>query len=80
MNNLKQEVYNYNTKYKEGFIESEILDLLNKYKIEPDKFNRTLGVHTVMRIDNQFITFHGDVYNTIVACLDNRELNLKEWV
>ena len=79
MENLRQEVFLYKTKHIEGFTESEILDLLTKYKIEPDKFNRTLGVHTAMRIDNQFITFHGDVYNTIVACLENRELNLKEW-
>jgi len=64
---LQDLVYNYKTKYKEGFTDLEIKRLLIQLKIDEESFNKSLGVNTCMIKDNQIITYHSDVFKTFRA-------------
>jgi hypothetical protein len=76
---LKDKVYNYNTKYSAGFIEDEIEKLLEELNINEKKFYKALGVNTCMMIDGKIITYHSDILKGIVCAIDNREQNSLEW-
>jgi len=64
---LQDLVYNYKTKYEEGFTDSEIKSLLIELKIDEESFNQSLGVNTCMIVDNEIITYHSDVFKTFRA-------------
>ena len=73
-------VYNYPTKYPQGFIQSEIDELLKEFPdITLEDYNSKLGVHTAMLINYEIITYHSDVLLGITCCLENREINSLEW-
>lgn len=77
---LKDKVYSYPTKYPEGFIQSEIEELLKEFPtITLEDYNSKLGVHTAMLINYEIITYHSDVLLGITCCLENREINSLEW-
>jgi hypothetical protein len=63
---LQDLVYNYKTKYEEGFTDLEIKSLLIQLKIDEKSFYKLLGVNTCMK-DNQIITYHSDVFKTFRA-------------
>ena len=53
MENIEKKVYDFKTKNKEGFVQSEIDTLLKDYpNINMDKFNSALMGNTCMMIDN----------------------------
>jgi hypothetical protein len=62
---ITERVYNYPTKHKYGFIESEIKDLLKEYPIDIDRFNLSMMGHTCMLIDNETIWYHCDIIKAI---------------
>ncbi len=62
---ITERVYNYPTKYKYGFIKSEIEDLLKEYPIDIDRFNLSMMGHTCMLIDNETIWYHCDIIKAI---------------
>ena len=73
-------VYNYKTKNKEGFVQSEINDLLKSYPdINMDKFNDSLYGITCMRIDNETVIYHCDVEKALNCGIENRSLYINEW-
>lgn len=77
---IMTKVYEYDTKHTQGFIKSEIEELLKLYpEINMDKFNNALGGNTCMRIDNEIITYHCDIYKAVLCGLENRNLSLSEW-
>ena len=76
---LKDVVYNYNTKYKNGFTKTEIDNLLEELNINERRFNKALGVNTCMLIDGEAITYHTDVLKGVVCAIENREQNSLEW-
>lgn len=76
---IYKKIFNYKTKHKEGFIDKEIKRILKYYNIDQKAFNEKLGVHTGLLIDNDFITYHHDVYTALICCIENRELDLMEW-
>jgi len=76
---LEDKVYNYNTKYKAGFIKSEIEQLLEELNINEKRFYKALGVNTCMMLDGNIITYHEDVLKGVVCAIENREQNSLEW-
>jgi hypothetical protein len=76
---LKEKVYNYNTKYSAGFIKSEIEQLLEELNINEKRFYKALGVNTCMLIDGNVITYHCDILKGVVCAIENREQNSLEW-
>ena len=76
---LKEKVYNYNTKYSAGFIKSEIEQLLEELNINEKRFYKALGVNTCMLIDGNVITYHCDILKAVVCAIENREQNSLEW-
>jgi len=77
--NVEDFIYSYPTKNKEGFIASEINDILEKYSIDKDKFYTALGVNTCMLIDGEVVTYHCDVLKGLRCVIENREQNFFEW-
>lgn len=76
---LKEKVYNYNTKYSAGFIKTEIEQLLEELNINEKRFYKALGVNTCMLIDGNVITYHCDILKGVVCAIENREQNSLEW-
>jgi len=59
---VKDIVYNYKTKYKQGFTNDEMLDILKSFPdITQDQLGESLGTRTCITIDNQTITYHSDL-------------------
>lgn len=80
MDKIKQKIDNYNTKYKQGFINTEIEDILKEYpNINMDKFNNALMGISCMVINNETVIFHCDIEKAIRCGIENRNLNFWEW-
>lgn len=78
MENIREKVYNFKTKNKEGFIQSEIDTLLKDYpKINLDKFNNALMGNTCMMIDDEIVMYHCDIEKALRCGVENR--NLRNW-
>lgn len=77
--NLELFIDTYKTKHKEGFTGVEIQAILEKYKIDNDKFYKALGVNTCMIIEGQFITYHCDVEKGLRCVIEDRDQNILEW-
>lgn len=72
--NIKEKVYGFKTKNKEGFTESEIGTLLKDYpNINMDKFKDALMGNTCMIIDDEIITYHCDVLTALRCGIENRK-------
>jgi len=76
---IEKSVYEYKTKYKEGFIRLEIENLLEELNINEKRFNKSLGVNTCMMIDGEIITYHCDILKGIFCAIENRQQNSLEW-
>jgi hypothetical protein len=76
---LNEFIENYPTKHKEGFVGSEINDVLEKYNIDKDKFYTALGINTAMVIGGEWITYHCDVEKGLRCVLEDRDQNYLEW-
>lgn len=60
---MKDIVYNFETKHKEGFVNRELEDLLKLLPgINREKFIKSFICNTCMIIDNEIIHYHEDVY------------------
>ncbi len=80
MKNIKEKVYNFKTKNKEGFIKSEIDTLLEDYPgINIDKFNSALMGNTCMVVDNEIVMYHCDIEKALRCGIENRNLRGWEW-
>lgn len=78
--NIYNIVYNYQTKYKHGFIRSEIQEILDMFpNINKSKFDDALFGITAMIIDNNMIIYHCDIEKALHCGLENRELRSYEW-
>jgi len=77
---LENIVYEYPTKYKEGFLENEEKNLLSKIVgINMDKYYSALQGNTCMLKEEGIISYHCDILNALVCGLENRDLNFLEW-
>lgn len=78
--NIREKVYNFKTKNKEGFVQSEIDTLLKDYpEINMDKFNSALIGLTCIVIHDETITYHSDIDKALRCGVENRDLSNYEW-
>lgn len=77
---LKEKVYSFKTKYKEGFTYNEVEELLLDFpNINKEKFDNALTGITVKLIDGHIIIYCDDVLNALRCGLENRDLYSWEW-
>lgn len=72
---MKDLVYNFPTKNKEGFTNSEIDELLSKFdNLNVSKFQDALRGVTCMVIDNEIVIYHCDILTALYCGLENRDM------
>jgi hypothetical protein len=78
---IYDKVYNYPTKYPEGFIKSEIDDLIKDYPdFDMNKYyDAMMGNTCHMSKDNELIMYHCDVEHGLRCGIEKRALTLDEW-
>ena len=77
---LKNKVYNFPTKHKEGFVQDEIDILLKDYPdINMNKFHNALMGITCMLINDEIVTYHCDIEKALRCGIDNRDLRIWAW-
>ena len=80
MENIREKVYNFKTKNKEGFVKGEIDMLLKDYPdINMNKFNSALRGITCMMVDNETVIYHCDIEKALRCGIENRNLRTWEW-
>jgi len=74
-------VYSYKTKYPQGFIASEIEELLKEYpNIDMKSFDDAMMGNTCMvSPDNEAIIYHCDIEKALLCGIEKRGLYLSEW-
>jgi hypothetical protein len=78
--NITEKVYNYPTKHKEGFVQSEIDALLKDFpNIDMEKFNDALMGNTCIMKDNEIVQYHCDIEKAIICGIEKRNLRGYEW-
>lgn len=64
---MKDAVYNFKTKYKEGFVNSELEELLKLFPlINREDFIKKFICNTCIIIDNEIVHYHEDVYYALL--------------
>jgi hypothetical protein len=77
--NIPERVSKYKTKHKEGFIQSEIDDLLKEFPaIDMVKFQNALTGITCMIIDDETIIYHHDIEKALICGIEKRNLHFYE--
>ena len=80
MENIREKIYNFKTKNKEGFVQSEIDMLLKDYPdINRDEFNSALRGITCMEINGETVIYHCDIEKALCCGIENRNLRTWEW-
>lgn len=78
--NVHKEVYEFQTKNKEGFTDPEIEQFLKNYpELDRQKFENALTGITCMMIDGEFVIYHCDIELAVICGLEKRELTDGEW-
>lgn len=78
--NIRKNVYEFKTKNKEGFVQSEINTILKDYpNINMKKFNNALEGITCMQINGEIVTYHCDIEKALLCGIENRDLHIWEW-
>ena len=73
-------VYSFQTKYKEGFTQKDIVLLLvNFANIDISKFNNALCNITCIEISDEIIIYHHDIYNAVICGIEKRKLSNSEF-
>jgi hypothetical protein len=77
---LEEFVYQYPTKYKQGFLGKEIEAIKTKFpKINEDKFFNALKGITCQMEAEGLVIFHCDILNALRCGLENRDMDINEW-
>lgn len=77
---IRDVVYGYKTKHEEGFVQSEIDELLKNYpEIDMKRFNDALMGITCMLREKDVIVYHCDIEKALYCGLQNRSLSIYEW-
>jgi len=75
-----QLVYNYPTKYKMGFTNTEIQDLLKNFpNMNRQYYDNALFGTTCTMIDGEMITYHCDIENAIICGLKGTNVGGVKW-
>lgn len=77
---LEDLVHKFPTKYKEGFTNIELHQLLTHFpNINMDKLQEAFTGNTCAVIDEQIIKYHCDVVTAIRCGLEGRDRTFLEW-
>lgn len=78
---VEREVYAYINKDKRGFSKEELNDIKSRFYItDEESFNDALSCITgIVSESGDFLIFHRDISNAIIAGLEKRKLNAEEW-
>lgn len=69
-NSLYQRVYGYKTKHSMGYTSKEMQEVINSYpELDKVKFEDAMMGNTGAVIDGEFLTYHVDVLNGLLAGL-----------
>jgi hypothetical protein len=84
VNGLKENIWHlvdsFKTKNVEGFTQTEMNIILQKYpNINMKKFNAAMNGITCMMIDNEIITYHSDFVTALCCGLENRDVSSAEF-
>ena len=70
---LSEKINNYPTKHKEGFIKSELDELLKDYpNIDMNKFNEAMMGNTCMVKEGQVVMYHFDIELALRCGIEKR--------
>jgi hypothetical protein len=78
LNNITSVVNKVKTKYKEGFVASEIETLLKEYGINRAKFDESMGCVTCIVIKKEVVYYRQDIVSSIRTALGGIE-NVFDW-
>jgi len=77
---LEKLVYNYPTKYSEGFIWEEQKELLKQFpNINQDKYWGAMKGNTCIMRNGHMVSYHCDILTALCCGIDNRNMTLEEW-
>ena len=77
---IKETVNNFPTKYEQGFIHKEILEIIKMFPdVNMEKLNAAFDGNTAMLIEDQIITYHCDVETALRCGIENRDIKIGEW-
>ena len=80
MENIRERVNGFKTKYKEGIVQEEIDELLKDYpNINMDKFNDALRGITCMVIEGKGVIYHCDIELALKCGVEDRKPRTWEW-
>lgn len=73
--NIEDKVNSFKTKHEQGFIGSEIEELLKDYPdVDRVKFNNALNGITCMVIEDEIIIYHCDIATALRCGIEKREV------
>lgn len=75
---LQKVIYNYPTKHKEGFVTEEMFLLCKELGADVKLFNQNLGVNTVIKVKEEFVVYHTDVFRAMRETMGH-EVSPLEW-
>jgi hypothetical protein len=76
---IKKIVNKFPTKYSMGFTDEEISDLLEQLNVNEKRFNKAMGVNTVMMIDGNTIHYHTDIESALNQLLNGKSQHPLAW-
>ena len=83
LEHIEDLVNNWPTKYKEGFTNLEITNIVNTIKVDNDfsheKFDNAMMGNTCMVREGQAVMYDCDVIKGIQCGIEDRNLNVLEW-
>ncbi len=79
-NDLYNFIYQYPTKYKQGFIDEELESIIKQFKkFNRKKFDDAMIGNTCAMQDNKLVMYHCDVFAALSCGIENRNLRPGEW-
>lgn len=77
---LEKYINEYPTKYKEGFTDNEIKEMIKKFPgMDMKKFWSPLDYITCMKIDDEILTYHCDVLTAVRCGTEKRDMKWHEF-
>lgn len=77
---LEKLVYDYPTKYKEGFLPEEIEAIKENFTdLDVDKFDLAMRGSTCTMKEEKFVMYHCDVLTALSCGIEGRDMYLSEW-
>lgn len=66
---LEEFIYTFPSKYREGFLQDEIREILYEFDIKLKEYAKNSGINTCMIIGKEIISFKHDVLRALELCI-----------